>query len=90
MKSPILVAETKGQQHSLQLNPFAVELLAESFAARRNAWGDNAVCVVGWGKDHQPVYICISSAPPDGVSQTRRAGGGDLVIEVTLRPEPPP
>jgi hypothetical protein len=79
---------TKQRQHKAGLNPFAVELLAEAFAAHRHFWGEDTVCVIGWGKDRAPVYICLSSIPPEGVegpttaAGARGAGGGDLVIDV--------
>jgi hypothetical protein len=85
MKPPLYVAATKQQQHEARLNPFAVELLAESFAQHRAAFGEESICVVGWGKDRQPVYIWLSSVPPEGVLLPETAqGGGDLTMAVRL------
>lgn len=46
------------------LSPFAVAMLAQAFAKRRDAF-DEAAMVVEAGGDGQPVYFTIGSRPPE-------------------------
>ena len=64
MKKPTLFADTTQKMIDGGINGFGVELLAESFALRREEFGDRTLCLVGYGKDKQPVYILVSSEAP--------------------------
>lgn len=66
MQRPKFGAATMQEQVDIGINAFAVTLLAESFAKRRDEVGEESLCVIGYGKDEKPVYIVLSSLPPFG------------------------
>jgi hypothetical protein len=88
MKTPTWAAQTKQQQRRIGINPFAVELLAESFAAHREVWEDGTLLVIGMGKDRQPVYICISSEPPAEDYRIKAINDNALIVTVALKENP--
>lgn len=64
MKKPSLAALTMQQMSDAGINPFAVQLLAESFADKPERFGDKTVMVVARAHNDTPVYILLSTEPP--------------------------
>jgi hypothetical protein len=55
-------------QNRVGLNPFALQLVAESFAQNREGWGETKAHLPVCGKDRLPVWITLSNSPPEGVN----------------------
>ena len=70
MKVPKWVLRNRQKQINFGINAFAVDLLAESYSARRKEFKGETMCIVAAGKDKLPVYICLSSETPEGVPET--------------------
>lgn len=66
MKRPSLAAVTMQQQHDARINPFAVQLLAESFADDDRPWGDKTLLLHGRARNGKTVYMLISTEAPSG------------------------
>ncbi|MGH7177022.1 MAG: hypothetical protein ACREJC_06565, partial [Tepidisphaeraceae bacterium] len=58
-----------------KLPSLAINMLAEAYAQRRSEIGDDALLVLGKGKDEKPVYITIGSKPPELAVGGRRVHG---------------
>jgi hypothetical protein len=58
-------AATSGQtQSNVGINPFAVTLIAESFADDPARFGDQTVMVIGHTHSGKPVYMLLSTRMP--------------------------
>ncbi len=64
MKKPKYAARTSQEMSDARINPFAVTLLAESFADDPARFGDETVMVVGYTHAGTPVYMLLSTHMP--------------------------
>ena len=65
MKSPKYAAVTMQEQGDAHVNPFAVQLLAESYADDPERFKDETVLVVGRAHNGTAVYMLISTQKPE-------------------------
>lgn len=64
MKRPKYAALTMQDQSDARLNPFALQLLAESHADDKSRFGDETVMAIARAHDGTPVFILISTRQP--------------------------
>lgn len=67
MKRPEIVLKSMQSQNDARLNPFAIKLLAESFADVPERFGDKTVVVTGRAHNGTVVWMLISTQQPDAV-----------------------
>jgi hypothetical protein len=65
MKAPSLGARDKQTMSDGGINPFAVELVAESFADKPEKFGDRTIMLIAHAHAGTPVYMLISTQRPD-------------------------
>jgi hypothetical protein len=65
MKAPKYGAATMQAQSDARINPFAVTLIAESFADNPSVFGDETVMVVGYSHKGAMVYMLLSTQQPE-------------------------
>ena len=63
MKSPKYYATNPQQMSDIGLNPFAAQLLAESFADKPDKFGDENALIVARAHNDQPVFMLLSKTP---------------------------
>jgi hypothetical protein len=64
MKLPKYFVETPQQAHNAGINPFALTLIAESFADAPERFGDENVVFLAHAHNGQEVWFIMSKARP--------------------------
>ena len=65
MKKPRYILATMQDQSDVGINTFALQLMAEAHADRPEKFGDETLLLVGHAHNGKPVYMLISTKPPE-------------------------